>query len=282
MYSLLQMIARVCIGIFLLYLGYSAFFFFMQRHVLFPGRQIQVPPGATGRPPAAEQLWLDTAHGRVEAWFLPAVQTNRTAPAPTVIYAHGNGEIIDFLPDALHPLTQMGVGVLLVEYPGYGRSDGTPSQQSITEAFVAAYDTLVERDDVDAARIVFWGHSLGGGAVCALSTARPAAALILMSTFTSVRAFARDYHVPGFLVRDPFDNLAVVRTSMTPVLVIHGQHDTLIPYEHGLALYHAAQQGELLTYDCGHNDCPPEQDRFWRDIELFLRSAGVLAQVLPN
>jgi fermentation-respiration switch protein FrsA (DUF1100 family) len=193
-----------------------------------------------------------------------------------VIFAHGNAELIDFWPETLKKFTLLGVGMLLVEYPGYGRSQGTPSQGSITEALVGAYDTLAERKDVDSSRIVLFGRSLGGGAICALAAQRPAAALILLSTFVSIQSFARNFFVPGFLVRDPFDNLAVVSSYSGPVLIMHGRNDDIIPYNHGKALYGAALNGQMITYECQHNDCPPSWEVFWQDVQSFLLDAGIL------
>jgi len=77
------------------------------------------------------------------------------------------------------------------------------------------------------------------------------------------------------LVKDPFDNLTVVKSYSKPVLVIHGKHDEIIPYSHGVALYKAAKNGQMITYDCGRNDCPPNWKVFWRDIELFVKDAGM-------
>jgi len=184
--------------------------------------------------------------------------------------------LIDFWPEALKRFPAMGVGLLLVEYPGYGRSAGSPSQESISETFTRAYDTLAARPDVDPTRIAFFGRSLGGGAVCDLAAKRPAAALILMSSFTSVRSFAIRYLAPSFLIRDPFDNLAVVRDYGGPVLVIHGRFDEVIPFGHGNALHAAARNGKMIAYDAGHNDCPPDWEVFWQDVEGFLRDAKVL------
>lgn len=243
--------------------------------MLFPRYQIETPSGMGMNIPGLEKMWLPTSYGKVEAWFLPPAPDQVTESAPAVIFAHGNAELIDFWPQELDKFTSLGMGLLLVEYPGYGRSDGTPSQESITEAFLTAYDTLISRKDVDPSRIVLFGRSLGGGAVCALAVRRPSAALILMSAFTSVKSFTSRFLAPGFLVRDPFDNLASVKSYPGPVLVIHGRHDNLIPYKHGVALYRAAQRGEMITYDSHHNDCPPSWDTFWRDVESFLRKAGI-------
>ena len=150
-----------------------------------------------------------------------------------------------------------------------GARPEAPSQESISETFTRAYDKLAARPDVDPARIVFFGRSLGGGAVCDLAAKRPAAALILMSCFTSVRSFAIRYLAPSFLIRDPFDNLAVVRDYSGPVLVIHGRFDEIIPFGHGKALHEAARNGKMIAYDAGHNDCPPDWAVFWRDAERF-------------
>jgi fermentation-respiration switch protein FrsA (DUF1100 family) len=91
-----------------------------------------------------------------------------------------------------------------------------------------------------------------------------------MSMFTDARCFAKRYLAPSFLVRDPFDNLSVVKNYPAPVLIIHGRHDPVIPYSHGIALHKAAKQGQLIAYEAGHNDCPPDWKVFWQQIQSFL------------
>jgi len=268
-------IVKFVLWVLLLYLAYAGLVFLLQRQILFPRGMIPAHPAPPATAPGREQLWLDTSYGRVEAWYLTPAGKRR-GPGPAVIFAHGNGELIDFWPDELAPFGRMGIGVLLVEYPGYGRSGGSPSQKSITAAFAAAYDHLKERPDIDPERIVLFGRSLGGGAVCALARVRPSAALILMSTFINVHAFAKNFLIPSLLVRDPFDNLAVVKTYSNPILFIHGKHDDIIPYRHGLTLSRAALNAKLVSYDCRHNDCLPGVGNFWRDVEAFLRSIGIL------
>ncbi len=253
-----------------IYIGYCGFLFIMQRQMMFPRGLIPTPPDSAQNIPGLEKIWLDTGFGKVETWYLPPATASARTPAPVVIFAHGNGELIDFWPDELKPFTKFGLGLLMVEYPGYGRSAGRPSQESITQIFVAAYDMLANRKDIDSGRIILFGRSLGGGAVCALAAKRPSKALILMSTFTSVRSFAIRYLVPKFLVRDPFDNLEVVSNYKGPILILHGRHDGVIPYSHGKQLHKAAPHSKFITYDAGHNDCPPDWRIFWKDIESFL------------
>lgn len=258
-----------------LYLVYCGFLFVIQRQMLFP-RYLLSPPYHIENISGLEKIWVTTSFGKIESWFLPQTSRRVSGPAPAVIFAHGNGELIDFWPHEFKNLTHLGIGVLLVEYPGYGRSKGSPSQKNITQAFIRAYDMLVARPDVDPSRIILFGRSLGGGAVCTLAAQRPSAALILMSSFVSVRSFASKYLVPDFLVRDSFDSLAVVQAYHGPVLVVHGRFDDVIPYKHGASLYQAARNGQLISYDSGHNDCPPSWDIFWRDFETFLNDCGLV------
>jgi len=258
----------------LIYVAYCALMFFAQRHVLFPRYMIPSPQPPDFKAQRIEPWWLETSFGKVEAWYLPPAAADKAAPA--VIFGHGNGELIDYWPNELGRFSKMGVGLLLVEYPGYGRSAGSPSQESIAETFTLAYDRLTARPDVDPARIVLFGRSLGGGAVCDLALKRPSAALILMSCFQSVSAFAHRYLAPAFLIRDSFDNLSAVRRYKGPVLVIHGNADEVVPFGHGQALHAAAPNGKMIVYEAGHNDCPPDWAVFWRDVEEFLKANGIL------
>ncbi len=272
----MRILIQTLTGGLLVYLAYCCLLFLLQRHILFPRGQIGAPSPEPSSIAGLERIWLDTDFGKTEAWFLPPSTSHGAGRAPALIFAHGNAELIDFWPLEFKKITSLGIGVLLVEYPGYGRSQGAPSQKSITETFVAAYDAIVARNDVDPSRIVLLGRSLGGGAVCALAEKRPAAALILLSAFTSVRSLALNFLFPGFLVLDTFDNLSMVKSYPGPVLVVHGRNDNLIPYKHGTALCRAARQCRMLTYDCGHNDCPPSWDIFCKDVESFLLAAGIM------
>ena len=257
----------------LIYAAYCMLLFLAQRQVIFPRYMIPSPEQPALKATRIEPWWLETPFGKVEAWYLPPVAAQR--PAPAVIFGHGNGELIDYWPNELARFSEMGIGLLLVEYPGYGRSSGSPSQESIAETFLLAYDRLAARTDVDPARIVLFGRSLGGGAVCDLALKRPSAALVLMSCFKSVSAFAVRYLAPAFLIRDPFDNLAAVRQYQGPVLVMHGKFDEVVPFDHGQALHSAARNGNMIVYEAGHNDCPPDWAVFWRDVGDFLKANGI-------
>lgn len=252
----------------LIILVYWALLFVRQRAFLFPAPDAAAAPP---RPPDAEVVWLETPAGPVEAWYLPPLDST-PAPAPLLLFTHGNGELIDFWPGEFGVPRLWGMGVLLVEYPGYGRSAGRPSQKSVTDAVLAAYDWAEEQPGVDASRIVAYGRSLGGGAAVVLARARPAAAVVLESSFTSVSAFARRMGAPGTLVRDRFDNLEGVRQLDVPLLIIHGEHDAIVPVAHARALHAAQPRSDLVLVPCGHNDCPAP----WQPIGHFLRAARII------
>lgn len=253
---------------------YVASVYFLQRKILFPGPLYGIAvPEVEGI-----ERWRVGPHD-VEAWFLPPLGPGEEPagePFPTLVFAHGNGELIDFWPEVFEEPRRWGVGVLLVEYPGYGRSGGSPSERSVTESMVAAYDRLLERPGVDPDAVVGYGRSLGGGAVCALAARRPVAALVLESTFRSVRSLAGSMLVPGFLIRDPFDNLAVISAFEGPVLLIHGKEDTIIPAAESKALHEAAPDSTLHLIACGHNDCP----RPWGMMRSFLDQRGIVSSEL--
>jgi hypothetical protein len=243
-----------------------AFAFGTQRRILFPAPA--AVPGA--EPPRyVERLWLDSEAGRTEAWLL--AREGDPGPSPLLLFAHGNGELIDDWAETFRTPLAWGVHVLLVEYPGYGRSRGRPSERTIAHVMRAAYDRAVARPEVDAARVIGYGRSLGGGAVCALARERVLAALVLESSFTSVGALAARMGWPRALVLDPLDNEAVLRGFERPVLILHGRHDPIIPPENAPSLARAAPRGELVWLDCGHNDCP----RPWSAIRRFLDAHGL-------
>jgi len=274
--NLLRWFFRIVVALLSIYivsmLGLAAF----QRRIIFPRHLTEPYPGAGKNIAGLQRIWIDIPRGKVEGWFIAGDGAGPEHPAPLVIFAHGNAELIDYWPEALTGYRRMGINLLLPEYRGYGRSAGSPSQQAIADDFTKFYDLVVRRPEVDGSRVVFHGRSIGGGAVCALAALRRPAAMILQSTFVSMRSMAARFMLPGFLVADPFENLEVVRNLDAPLLVIHGRADDLIPFPHGEKLYAAAQKGKFIAYECDHNGCPPDWNQYWRDIHSWLSEIGIL------
>ena len=281
--SLVARIRSILISLLVIYLVSMLGLYLLQRRLLFPRHMTHEIPEASEGISGLEKIWLDipaddSTDARIEAWFIPGRGASAEHPEPLVIFAHGNAELIDYWPKKLLGYRKMGVNLLLPEYRGYGRSGASPSQEAVAHDLARLYDKLKKRPEVDPARIVFHGRSIGGGVVCALARLRKPRAMILQSTFTSITSMAGRYLVPGFLLRDPFDNLSVVEQLDIPILVIHGTEDNLVPFEHAEKLAKAARHGKLVAYKCTHNSCPPDWDEYWETIRTWFVHNGVLQE----
>ncbi len=247
----------------------------VQRSVLFPRHATRQAADPGRGFPTLEINWLETDEGKVETWFVPAPMS--PTPSPLVIFCHGNAELIDQQAAIAHGYHKLGCHVLLIEYRGYGRSAGAPAQQKLTNDFVKAYDQAVQRPDVDGARIVFHGRSVGTGVACALAAKRRPAALILRSPFRSVASMAIQFGILRPFVLDPFDNEAVLKKLDAPVLIMHGDQDRVIPPSHGQRLGQLSKNATFIAYEgFGHNDFPVQSPRHWQDLKAFLTWAKVL------
>ncbi len=258
------------------YLLWCTALLLLQERLIFPGWWMRGERGLFARPHDAEVLRVGPLG--VEAWLLPGRGVSPQRPGPLVIFAHGNGELTDDWPPQLQPYRDAGLSVLLVEYRGYGRSPGTPGQRGIVEDFVAAYDAVVARREIDPRRVVLHGRSIGGGVLVQLAARRPPAALVLESTFTSLTAMARGYLVPTLLLRHPFRSDRVLTALDVPALILHGTRDDIIPVVHARRLAKIARRAELVEFDARHNDFPPDEEAYWRTIRSFLHRAGILTE----
>lgn len=245
---------------------YVVLVFLVQRSLLFPIPQ-RAPRDVNGR---ADVIRWPVEGGDALGLFLPPRQS--ATPAPLIIFTHGNGELADDWLAEFEAVREWGAAVLLVEYPGYGRAPGSPSERSIVAAMHAAYEWAAGDPRIDRDRIVAYGRSLGASAAARLAADRKVAALVLESAFTSVADFASRFFAPGFLIRDPFDNRKALGRYRGPLLMIHGTRDTIVPIEHGRALAALVPGSRFHEVDCGHNDCP----RQWEVIRGFLENYRVL------
>ena len=189
---------------------------------------------------SADILKLTTADGmKISARYLP----NPTA-AYTILYSHGNGEDLGDDAQLLENLNAMGFAVFAYDYHGYGTSEGTPNETKTYQDIDAAYTYLTAGLHIPANRIIIYGRSLGGGPAIDLATRKPAAGLIIQSTFVSAyRAFTRIPLVPF----DEFRNIDKIGRVQCPVLVIHGTADGVVPFA----------QGTAFAAGCSRTQTPP-------------------------
>ena len=263
---------NITVTVFIVYCCYLIVLYFIQRMLIFPGRSIDAKQFQTNWIKRDQINWINTPVGKIETWYIPAYTNDSSGKNPIVIFAHGNFELIDYCQVETEGLNKLGYDVFLIEYPGFGRSKGITSRESINEVYVSAYDWLIDNKNADPHKIIGFGRSLGGGAICDLAGKRSLAGVILQSTFANVKSFAKRYGAPEFLTRDPFDNVEMMKDFKAPVLIFHGRHDELIPFWHGETLAGSIPQAEFIAYECEHNNCPPDWEEYWKIIEHFLKN----------
>ena len=241
------------------------------RRLVFQPHKIGLTPAFPEKSGNFEQFWLTTEQGGVEYWLFKGTGTGAFEAGPAVLMAHGNRELIDYYRKRAEGYQRMGYTVLLGEYRGYGRSAGQPSRKRIASDFQQYYDILISLPAIDAQKIVFHGRSLGGAVLSELSRHRPPAAIIVESTFTSIKDMA--HGAPDFLLSDRYDTLSALMAFPGPILIIHGTEDDVVPVEHALKMKEKIPDAKLILYDCGHSDGPPDGDVYWQDISGFLDEA---------
>ncbi len=197
-------------------------------------------------------MFRDLGAIRVEAWLL---WPETAPPKGLIVHAHGNGEAIELNEEAfLAYVKNDGWAVLMPEYRGYGRSGGSPSKHAIVEDFEYFLERVLENHPALRSRLVYHGHSLGGGVVAELARRIPPHGMILESTFTSVADAARDLlRVPSFLIWDNYDVSGFLKTYTGPVLLIHGTQDEVIGHHHAERNRALARDVELLSFAGQHN-----------------------------
>ena len=278
--SVTRIIGRVLPWLYVLLAVYGLWLvaaWVIQRGALFPRQYVQPLSNPGEGIHGLETSWLETDEGQVEWWFAPGRRASEDEGRPTVFYLHGNAEAIDYQSRLVSRYQDLGANVVLCEYRGYCRSAGEPTQEALTADQLAVFDLVAARADVDPDRIVFHGRSVGTGVACALAAQRPPRALILTAPFTSVAELMAGYAVPRPLVRDPFDNRAVLRDSPIPTLILHGDRDTVVPVRHGRLLAEDRAKARLVLFEgFGHNDLPTEGERYWRAVRDFLVETGAL------
>ncbi len=225
--------------------GGGAFWFWAQRSVYFPSRY---PDGywELGDRFGAADVWLTTRDGvRLHAWWV-APSGARIA----TLHLHGNGGNISHRGMHIRGLTAAGTALLLLDYRGYGKSGGWPTEKGLYADADAGYDHLI-RQGFSPNRIVVYGESLGTSVAVDLAARRPAGGVILEAPFTSASDIAARV-LPGIgpLVMRSFNTRAKIGRVRAPILVLHGDRDEVIPFEVGQALFAAA----------------PEPKEFWRVI----------------
>jgi fermentation-respiration switch protein FrsA (DUF1100 family) len=187
------------------------------------------------------------------SWYLPA-----RPGRPVIAYFHGNGGHIGYRVERVLRFAREGYGVLMPEYRGYGGNPGAPDEAGFYADGQASL-AFLEREAVAPNRLVLYGESLGSGVAVQLAAQHEVAALILEAPLTSVAQVAQHHfpYVPAArMVTDRFDSLSRIGKVTAPILILHGDHDRVVPVRYGRALFDAAPEPKegWFAPEAGHED----------------------------
>jgi len=240
----------------MMYVLLCVFLYLMQPRLLYypnlPGRKLTASPADIGLD--YETVSLVTADNiRLHGWFVYAPRQRGT-----LLFFHGNAGNISHRLDSLRIFTRLGLSTLIIDYRGYGESEGNISEEGTHLDGEAAWEYLTGARGIDPRQILVFGRSLGGAVAAHLVAGRPAAGLILESSFTSVPDLAARFYpfLPvRLLSRYSYDTRKYLAQVASPVLVIHSPDDEIIPFTNGLELYDAANEPKtMLRIRGGHNE----------------------------
>jgi fermentation-respiration switch protein FrsA (DUF1100 family) len=223
-----------------------------QRSLLYFPDRLRRPPASVGLE-GTDEVTLRSADGeRLIAWYTPPREGS-----PVVLYFQGNGGGLDLRAHRFRALAAEGIGVLALNYRGYGGSTGEPTERGLLLDAQAAYEYATARTSADA--IVLWGESLGTGVAVATAAKHKCARMVLESPYTSIAdvAAATYWYLPArALVKDPFRAEALIGQVTAPVLVLQGARDEIIPVAIGKRLYAMIRAPKRFVSlpDAGHND----------------------------
>lgn len=249
------MVLKTLAVLALAYAGLVGCVFIAQESlVYFPnmGREIATTPASHGLP--YEDVSIRTEDGEtLNAWWLPAPQ-HRGA----VLLFHGNAGNISHRIDYARMFRTLGYSTLLVDYRGYGKSTGSPSEEGTYRDALASWQWLTATRSLAGRDIVIFGESLGGAVACWLAQRQTPRALVVASTFTSVPDLGAEVYsfLPvRLLSRFKYNTLECLPQVNAPVMVIHSPRDDIVPFSHGRKLFDAARDPkEFLEVRGGHND----------------------------
>ncbi len=243
-----------------------------ENFIFFPEPKLEASPEELGLP--CEELFFRAQDKPLlHGWLIPG----KGNPA-SILWFHGNaGNISHRLENILLLRERLPLNIFIFDYRGYGRSEGRPTEEGTYLDGRAALKALKERKEVDPARILYFGRSLGSAVAVELALEEPPLGLILESPFTSMKELARRF-LPfpplASLVRTRYDTLSRIARLKAPILIIHGEQDEIVPFEQGRRLFEEAPAPKRFfpVPRAGHNDCYiVGGEPYFREIDKFVR-----------
>jgi len=220
----------VIIVLFLIFVRYLE-----NTSIFYPDRLLAETPEILGLP--FENVTIATQdHVKLHGWLIKAPLAKST-----LIFFHGNAGNIGGRLGKIDLFNQIGINVLIIDYRGYGKSEGHPTEKGIYNDATAAYDYLLQRDDMRGQNIISYGASLGGVVAIDLATKRDVSCIIVDSTFSSAADMAKRIYpfIPSFLLKTKMDSISKIKNISAPILFFHSIEDQTVPFVLGKKLYDA-------------------------------------------
>ena len=252
-----------------------AMFFFQPGMVFFPYRSLSESPADWGL--EYEDVFLRTADDmQLHGWYIPHRHARQT-----LLFFHGNAGNISHRGDSIKIFHRLGLNVLIIDYRGYGRSQGRPSEKGLYADAHSAWQYLIQERMQPRQNIIIFGRSLGGAVAVQLAAEVQPGGLILESVFSSARDIAHAL-LPGLSriiwLRFNFDNKEVIKQVYSPLLILHSPDDEIIPFTSGQRVFNAANRPKQFiqlqgSHNSGFLQSQPDYERHLENFLLTLDSA---------
>lgn len=231
-------------------------YLFQPKLIFHPHREIEATPALLALD--YEELVLTTSDGvAINAWWVP-----HPAARANLLFLHGNAGNISHRLDSIQIFHDLGLSILIIDYRGYGKSTGEPSEQGTYIDAETAWHYLIKERKLNQDQIILFGRSLGGAIASWLAEKYTPAGLIMESSFTSV-ADMGNYYYPylptSMLARIKYASIDRIQNIKAPILIIHSKDDEIIPYSHAEQLFTEAvkektTQKTFMDINGGHNE----------------------------
>ena len=266
------------ISLLILIFSFSTFIYlkyFEKKGIYYPTKQIVFTPANFGF--RYEEAFFGSEDGlRLNGWFIPTEN-----PRGTLLFCHGNAGNISHRLAIIELFNKLNLNVFIFDYRGYGRSQGSPTEQGLYQDAQAAYQYLLSRQDVNREAIVIYGKSIGANVAIDLASRVKAAVLIAESGFTSADDMGRvlfPYLPVKWVISIKYDALTKIRNITMPKLVIHSKDDEIVPFRLGKGLFEAAPEPKEFYQMRGtHNEAI-----FIAREEYRLKLDNFLSKYLPS
>ncbi len=247
------LVVLIAVVFLFLYLRYIE-----RRSLYIPFREIDETPASAGL--SFQDLYLNAVDGvSLNAWFIPAKDTPRMPEEGrlTLFYLHGNGGNLSHRIGKVAFFHELGMNVFIIDYRGYGKSTGVPSEEGLYVDARCGYEYLINTLKVPAEDIVVFGESLGAAVAIQLASEVKLRALILEGAFTSVAEMSRRVYplLPTVYLRTRYDSVSKINNITAPKFFIHSRNDEVVPYDMGLRLFKESQEPKtFFEIHGGHNE----------------------------